>query len=232
MNFIEDNFPIDAQQVQIESKKDRCISMVLEFVKSEWPTTESVWTGENGVESREFAAYRRHRDQLFVEGGCLMRGCRVVVPPALRPRLLAELHASHLGVVKCKGLARAYVWWPGLDDDIERMCAACSTCAETADSPPKTAIVPWSWPTAPFERIHIDFFFFKNSTYMIVIDSHSKWIEVVLMSVTNAANTINKLKEIFARFGIPKKLVSDNGPLSRAKSFNHFLKTIVLNILL
>ncbi|XP_039755530.1 uncharacterized protein K02A2.6-like [Pararge aegeria] len=213
IKFIENKFPIDSNQIKIESGKDKCISRILEFVKTGWP--------KSGFKEpdQEMTAYWRRREELYVENGC-----RVVVPRALRPAVLAELHGSHLGMVKCKGLARSFVFWPGLDNDLERMCSACRTCGEVADLPPKAPVVPWSWPSNPFDRVHIDFFSFRNITYLILVDAYSKWIEVSPMSTTTASNTILKLKEIFSRFGICRVLVSDNGPPFSSEEFKLFLK--------
>ncbi|XP_039757393.1 uncharacterized protein K02A2.6-like [Pararge aegeria] len=218
IKFIENKFPIDSNQIKIESGKDKCISRILEFVKTGWP--------KSGFKEpdQEMTAYWRRREELYVENGCLMWGCRVVVPRALRPAVLAELHGSHLGMVKCKGLARSFVFWPGLDNDLERMCSACRTCGEVADLPPKAPVVPWSWPSNPFDRVHIDFFSFRNITYLILVDAYSKWIEVSPMSTKTASNTTLKLKEIFSRFGICRVLVSDNGPPFSSEEFKLFLK--------
>lgn len=54
-----------------------------------------------------------------------MWGNRVIVPPKLRQQVLEELHTGHLGVVKMKAMARSYVWWPGLDAQIEEKCKTC-----------------------------------------------------------------------------------------------------------
>ena len=44
------------------------------------------------------------------------------------------------------------------------------------------------------------------------------------MSTTTSTAIINKLRAIFARHGIPEKLVSDNGPQSSAQEFADFAK--------
>ena len=47
---------------------------------------------------------------------------------------------------------------------------------------------------------------------MVVIDAHSKWIQVHPMSKIMAQATIQRLRTIFVQFGRPKRVVSDNGP--------------------
>ena len=57
-------------------------------------------------------------------------------------RVLQVLHSAHLGVVKMKALARSYVWWPGIDDEIEQMTKGCGGCVEAQSSPRKVPIHP------------------------------------------------------------------------------------------
>jgi transposase InsO family protein len=47
---------------------------------------------------------------------------------------------------------------------------------------------------------------------LIAVDAHSKWIEAQPMITTTARATIEQLRVMFARWGIPETIVSDNGP--------------------
>ncbi|CAG9116185.1 unnamed protein product [Plutella xylostella] len=66
--------------------------------------------------------------------------------------------------------------------------------------------VPWVFPTRPWQRLHIDFAQFGGKYYLVTVDAHSKWIEVQKMEGTNAQSVVNKLRELFARFGLPTQL--------------------------
>ena len=68
--------------------------------------------------------------ELTVETECLLWGSRVVIPPQHREQVLQELHVSHPGMCRMKALARTYVWWLGLDQDIEKLVKACSSCVQ------------------------------------------------------------------------------------------------------
>lgn len=59
---------------------------------------------------------------------------------------------------------------------------------------------------------------------LVVVDSHSKWLEVLPMSSTTAGATIDAIRMLFARYGLPLEIVSDNGPQFRAEEFKEFLR--------
>ena len=55
-------------------------------------------------------------------------GTRVIIPTKLRAQVLEEIHRAQPGVVKMKGLARSYIWWPKLDSKIEQKVRDCTIC--------------------------------------------------------------------------------------------------------
>ena len=58
-------------------------------------------------------------------------GLRMDIPPLLQERLLEELHEEHPGMFWMKALARSFMWWPGLDQQIEWKVRSCSACTTT-----------------------------------------------------------------------------------------------------
>ena len=124
-----------------------------------------------------------------------------------------------------KSVARSYVWWPGLDQNIEDLVKGCIPCQSVKSAPPIAPLHPWIWPSKPCQRIHVDFAGpFLGRMFIIIVDAHSKWPEVYEMSSTSTDSTIAILRHVFAAYGLPQQLVSDNGPQFASSEFAQFLK--------
>lgn len=75
-----------------------------------------------------------------------------------------------------KGVGIMFVWWPGMDREIEGMVELCVECRA---SPSVAPLQPWQWPTRPWARIHVDYAGpVLGQMLLVVIDAHSKWVEV------------------------------------------------------
>ena len=207
--------PATAIQLKHATQRDSILSRVLRYTKSGWPDNFS----------DAFKPYFHRQSELSIEGDCLLWGSRVIIPFSLREQVLQELHHSHFGINRLKSIARSHVWWPGLDKALEDLVSSCSRCQAVRNSPPAAPLHPWSWPTKPWQRIHIDFAGpLSGRSYLIVVDAHSKWPEVVEMSSTTTAATIRELRRIFASYGLPEQLVSDNGPQFTSQEFAMFMR--------
>ena len=60
--------------------------------------------------------------------------------------------------------------------------------------------------------------------FLLLVDAHLKWSEIVEMSSTTADTTIAILRRVFAAYGLPEQLVSDNGPQFVSHEFADFLR--------
>jgi len=118
----------------------------------------------------------------------------VVVPPPGHKAVLEELHKTHLGINKMKALARGYTWWPRMDEGIEDVAKRFPSCQQNNSSPPRVPLYSWEWPSQPWSRLHLDFAgLFMGHMYLIVVDAHSKWLDVQIMQSITAEKTIEKL---------------------------------------
>ncbi|CAH0713889.1 unnamed protein product, partial [Brenthis ino] len=78
------------------------------------------------------------------------------------------------------------------------------------------------FPASPWTRLHADFADCDGKRFLIIIDAYSKWIEVIQMNRTDAVSTIEAFRSIFARFGLPSQLVTDNGPPFSSQMFKEY----------
>jgi len=153
----------------------------------------------------------------------------VIIPQRYQDQVLNELHQEHQGIAEMKAVARSHVWWPKLDECIEQLAENCLPCQQVKNIPSPAPLNPWVWASRPWQRICIIRINFagpmKGKTYLRLVDAHSKWPEVVEMSSTSAASTIQQLPSLFARFGLPEHCVLDNGPPFNSQDFAAFMKS-------
>lgn len=205
--------PITAAQIAQWTKQDPNMAKVVRCVLEGWPDNPD----------EELRSYWNRRLELSVHDGCIVRGGRVVVPSKGREHVLSELHSGHPGISRMKSLARGLVWWPGIDREIEQMVKDCTRCQQSQPTPAPAPLHPWTWPTRPWARLHMDFAGpMDGRMFLVIADAHSKWLEVIPMTTATAQTTIQQLRAVFARFGIPESIVTDNGPQFRAEEFQQF----------
>jgi hypothetical protein len=170
-----------------------------------------------------FEAFYRRRDSLSFINGSLMMEDRVVIPSSLQHRVLKMLHQGHPGIVRMKSLARSIVYWPNIDKEIENLVKSCHNCQVAAKMPPKEKPIPWSKPSKPWSRVHIDYAGpVQNLYFLVVVDAYSKWPEIVPTKTISAKATVDILRQILGRYGMPEEVISDNGTQFTSRLFKEF----------
>jgi transposase InsO family protein len=179
----------------------------------------------NGSVTDELKPYYDKRYELTVEDGILMWNGRIIVPSKLRTTVLKHLHRGHPGTVASKALARYYVWWPRMDTDIENTVKECYECQSERPNQPELPVFSWHIPDEVWERVHVDLAGpFEGRHWLVLVDALSKWVEVRHLQTTTATAVCDALQNIFCTFGIPRIIVSDNGPQFTAGDFERFCK--------
>ncbi|XP_054257498.1 uncharacterized protein K02A2.6-like [Macrosteles quadrilineatus] len=208
--------PITSKEIAKFTGTDPILSKVRDYV----------WHGWHGAVDKELLPFVKRKDELSVDSNCLLWGARVVIPTKLRNQVLELLHDQHPGITRIKLLSRSYVWWPGIEQGIEETVSSCYICQCTRNAAPKVPLQQWPRVYGRWQRVHIDFAEDTNSRQqmLVLVDSFSKWIEVFVMKSTSSLKTIERLRSLFASYGLPDTLVSDNGPSFTSFEFKEFLK--------
>ncbi len=214
-------FEVELQTVAIQAVNHlNCSQSMLERIKAAQHEIdlgkklehyiETGWPNQRKDVSEEMIAYWQHQSSLSIEDGLILFSRRVWIPPSLRSEMLKKLHESHFGVTKTCALARTAIWWPNIDKDIEKMVSDCETCA--ASRPNRSEpLVPSPLPNHPWEKIGADLLKEGGKWWLVLIDYYSKFIEMAPIERLDSKTVIKKLEAIFARFGIPRTVFTDNG---------------------
>ena len=73
---------------------------------------------------------------------------------------------------------------------------------------------------------HLDFAGpFLGKQFLVIVDAHTKWLEVHIVPSLAASPVIQRLRSVFAQFGIPQTIVTDNGATFCSAEFQQFLES-------
>ena len=89
--------------------------------------------------------------------------------------MLDELHVAHPGIERMKSSARSYLWWPGVDADIEQKVKQCNQCQINQRKLPVMPLHPWEWLGKPWSQIHLDYAGpFQGKMFLVIVDGYLK----------------------------------------------------------
>ncbi|KAG8191037.1 hypothetical protein JTE90_029480 [Oedothorax gibbosus] len=113
-----------------------------------------------------------------------------------------------------------------MNQDIEAYVERCSIsiCQKHQRSNTQEPLVERDLPQRPWQVVAGDFLTLNGTTYLLLIDYFSKYIEVQHMHGTATPAVINAMKSAFTRHGIPEEFVSDGGPPFNGDGFSNFLQ--------
>ncbi|KAL7868423.1 hypothetical protein SRHO_G00098070 [Serrasalmus rhombeus] len=195
---------------------DGVLQAVCENHMKGWPTKKRSL-------DRSLQCYWPMRDDISIQNDIVMIGEKIVIPQSFRNVILEKMHFAHQGVQRTKAEARKILYWPGMarDHDIDTMIEKCAQCQQLQPKHQREPLIPHQVPELPWMKVGADIFVLNGQSYLLLVDSLTKYPEVLNLPDTTAYTVIQKMKSVFARHGIPKELVSDHVPFAsyEMKSF-------------
>lgn len=140
-------------------------------------------------------------------------GNRIVIPHSLR------LHEEHLGIEKYRRRSRdaVQVYWHGINNYTEDMIGNCETCKKHQRKQSSKPMI-----TEQSKKVWTDIFHHNGKDYVLIINYHSNFPEIALLTNTIADSVITHVKSVFARHGILETVVNDNGPCYNCNEWLQF----------
>ncbi|WP_353806028.1 integrase catalytic domain-containing protein [Acinetobacter baumannii] len=82
--------------------------------------------------------------------------------------------------------------------------------------------------TDAWQRVHADYCgpFLSKYYALIIVDSYSKWPEVIFTTSFTAEFTTQALRKVYILEGVPSVLVTDNGTHFAASCVTELLKSV------
>lgn len=158
---------------------------------------------------------------------------KIVLPQVLKPMVCKYYHESlfgaHLGYTKTLNKIKQVFTWKGISKDVGVFIKNCKICA--LSKPAQKANYGYmasSVASYPMEKLFIDFVgklprsSKGNCMIFSCLDAFSKYCWLIAVREANANTVCNELQRIFTNFGVPKIIVSDNGPQFKSNIFNKF----------
>ena len=82
--------------------------------------------------------------------------------------------------------------------------------------------MPRELPLVAWTLLELDIFTCENVTSLLIVDVTSQLPVVRNLSSESTRSVLNALKGVYCDFGLPKRVLTDNGPRFRSKEFNEF----------
>ena len=191
MQVIIAGLPTSADHVEVFSKaqaNDRICSKLIEFCRSGWPPRNQL--------DRALKDYWRFRGNMTLSNTLLLFQVHIVIPSSMRQETLAKIHHGHQGIQRCKLCVASSVWWPGVSSAIEQFVQSCPTCQRLTPSHREPSLIT-PLLSYPWERITADLFKLKGSTYLLVTDYYSKFVEVQRLTATTTLSPLLDILKLF-----------------------------------
>ncbi len=186
-------------EVKMERQKDEQLHTVERLITKGWP--EYAKSVPNNVQS-----FYKWKDSLSVSDGLIVLGNRIVIPKTMRHEMLGRIHDGHKGLSKCRARDQVAVWWPGISEDLRHKIETCRFCIENKRAQHKEPLQSTPLPERPWQRIATDLCMHEWKQYLVVLDYYSHYLEILLLQSTTSEHVIQRLKVLFARFGIPEQI--------------------------
>ena len=115
------------QEIRIATQKDDELVLLKHTITQRWPSNRKEVPSV-------IQSYWTFREELTIEDGIILQGTRIVIPAKKQEAVLKLIHEGHLGLNKCKLHAKETVYWPAINDQLEKFALNCSQCLKYSQS--------------------------------------------------------------------------------------------------
>lgn len=142
--------------------------------------------------------------------------------------IIKEHERAHRGIKEVESQIKRSYFFPNLTGKIKSHVNTCNVCnTHKYDRRPyNIKISPRPITKKPLERVHIDIFSINKISFLSIIDSFSKHLQMVQINTKNLVDVTSALTKYFTLFGIPNSIVSDHETTFQSAQFKEYLSRL------
>ena len=238
-----ENFRWTNEQISSAQRDDPEIGVIISFMEESqekpfWKDVElqsssvkSLWNEWQRLEIRNGVLCRR-----WISTDELQTRYQVILPHAYRTEFIqmaySGINGGHLGRSKTEEQVKLRAYWPNWRQQVSNELKRCVPCAQyhRGKAPRQSPLNPFL-AGEPFEVVAVDITgkhprSSRGNEYIItVIDIFSKWAEAYPVTSHTAPVVARTLmNNFFSRYGMPKRLLTDQGKQFESQLFKELCK--------
>ena len=155
VNMVERISISKAKYAELQQNTANELYVLYTMIQVGWPETKQ-------QVPHSIQQYWDRRHELAFLDGVIYRGMRIIIPASMRPAMLAVIHGTHLGIVKCKQRAREALYWSGMSAQFEEKVKDCTICHDYALAQQKELLIPSPISDLPWAMAASDIFTFES----------------------------------------------------------------------
>ena len=161
----------------------------------------------------------------------------LIAPKILIPEIIMEAHKSHFGFRKTYENIKSLFYWQGMYKEIKKACINCIPCGTSkAHQTCKVPIQKITKEEVPGTIIQIDICgrlpvsINKFSYILTIVESTSRYIELIPLKNIDSQTIIKSLNEYFGRFGYANVIICDNASNFKSKVFQNYCNALGIEL--
>lgn len=146
--------------------------------------------------------------------------------------IIRETHeTAHRGAKENKMQILQKIFFPEIDRKLKTFVSSCHICKKSKyDRKPPKLIQKSIFGSRQFERVHMDIFFLKKQKWLTIVDSFSKFANIIPLATRTIVDIKNAISEHIRYLGRPQEIVCDQEPAFTSIDFVGFLNELGIEV--